>query len=88
MRLTLNGAFMSNQQHSPLKLPSDTNLSLIMNDSKLKGEEIHYSPNITSIGFPLKNKSLGKAAFDPSTTRQNFKQTHHGYEMTLENNGI
>ncbi len=88
MRLTLNSAFMSNQHHSPLKLPSDANLSLIMNDSKPKVEEIQYSPNITSNGFPLKNKILGKTAFDPSTTRQNIKQTHHGYEMTRENNGV
>jgi hypothetical protein len=46
MRLTLNGAFMNNLHHSPLKLPSDTNLSLMMNEFNPKNDENNY-PQIT-----------------------------------------
>lgn len=87
MRLTLSGAFMNNQHHSPLKLPSDSNISLIMNDAKAKNEENTYASNTQST-FPLKNRTLGKAAFDPSVTKINFKQTHNGFDMTRENNGV
>jgi hypothetical protein len=31
---------------------------------------------------------LGKAAFDPSVTKVNFKQTFNGFDMARENNGV
>ena len=64
-----------------------------MND-KPKAEEItNYAPNISSAGFPMKNKSLGKiASFEPATTKQNFKLNYPAHlnalEMARENNGV